>query len=70
SGDTLDLTGMLAIDGWKTGDAVAQGYLKVTADAAGEAQIWSHLGGQWWLVDTLDHVAPASLHVSGAFITG
>ncbi|MGZ3346976.1 MAG: family 16 glycosylhydrolase [Caulobacteraceae bacterium] len=70
SGDTLDLTGMLAIDGWKTGDAVAQGYLKVTADATGEAQIWSHLGGQWWLADTLDHVAPSSLHIVGAFITG
>ena len=70
AGDTMDLSGMLAIDGYKSGDAVAEGYLKITADAAGEAQIWSHLGGQWWLVDTLDHVAPSSLHVNGAFITG
>ncbi|HEY4031784.1 MAG TPA: family 16 glycosylhydrolase [Caulobacteraceae bacterium] len=70
SGDTLDLSGMLATDGYKSGDAVAQGYLKVTADSAGEAQIWSHLSGQWWLADTLDHVAPSSLHINGAFITG
>jgi Ca2+-binding RTX toxin-like protein len=70
AGDTLDLSGMLAGDGYTGGDAVAEGYLAVTADSAGEAQIWSHLNGQWWLVDTLDHVAPSSLHVNGAFITG
>jgi beta-glucanase (GH16 family) len=70
AGDTLDLSGMLAINGYSSGDAVAQGYLAVTADAAGEAQIWSHLNGQWWLATTLDHVSPSSLHINGAFITG
>src|SRR6185312_16080477 len=70
SGDILDLTGMLAIDGYKSGDAAAEGYLKVTADSAGEAQVWSHLNGQWWLAATLDHEPASSLHVSGAFITG
>jgi beta-glucanase (GH16 family) len=70
SGDTLDLSGMLAIDGYKSGDAVAEGYLNVTADTAGEAQIWSHLSGQWWLAATLDHEPASSLHVNGAFITG
>jgi beta-glucanase (GH16 family) len=70
AGDTLDLTGMLAKSGYTGGDAVAEGYLKVDANAAGEAQVWSNLGGQWWLASTLDHVAPANLHVAGAFITG
>ena len=70
SGDTVDLTGLLTGAGYKTGDPVAEGYLKVTADSAGEAQLWSHLAGQWWLVDTFDHVATTSLHLSGAFITG
>jgi beta-glucanase (GH16 family) len=70
SGDTMDLTGLLAASGYKSGDAVAQGFLKVTADSAGEAQVWSHLGSQWWLVDTLDHVSTSSVHVNGAFITG
>jgi beta-glucanase (GH16 family) len=70
SGDTLDLSGMLARDGYVSGDAVAQGFLKVDASASGDAQIWSHLGGQWWEATTLDHVSAASLHVNGAFITG
>ena len=67
---SVNPSGLLAASGYSSGDAVAQGYLKVTADSAGEAQLWSHLSGQWWLVDTFDHAATSSLHVSGAFITG
>jgi beta-glucanase (GH16 family)/Ca2+-binding RTX toxin-like protein len=69
-GDKIDLTGLLAHAGYTGSDPVGAGYLKITDDGQGDAQIWSNLNATWWQVTTLDHVAAASLHVSGAFITG
>jgi Ca2+-binding RTX toxin-like protein len=69
-GDKVDLTGLLAQSGYTGSDPVGAGFLKITDDGQGDAQIWSHLGSTWWLVTTLEHEAPSSLHVSGAFISG
>jgi Ca2+-binding RTX toxin-like protein len=74
AGDKIDLTGLLAASGYTGADPVGAGYLKVV-DGAGGAQLWSNLdpvsaGMGWWLVTTVDHVSAASLHVSGAFVTG
>jgi beta-glucanase (GH16 family) len=68
--DKIDLTGLLANDGYTGSDPVGAGYLKITDDGQGDAQIWSNLNSTWWLVTTLDHVQVSSLHVSGAFISG
>ena len=70
SGDQLDLTGLLAKSGYGGSDPVGAGFLKITDDGAGDAQVWSHVGASWWLTATLDHEAASSLHLSGAFITG
>ena len=75
SGDAIDLSGMFASVGYSTSDPVADGRLWLGSDGAGGTQIWfnanglTNASGQWQLLD-LNHVAPSSLHVSGAFITG
>jgi hypothetical protein len=71
----VDLTGLLAKSGYAGADAIGDGYVKITDDGAGDAQIWSNLdkiapGYGWWVITTLDHVSASSLHMSGAFITG
>jgi Ca2+-binding RTX toxin-like protein len=73
--DRIDLTGLLQKSGYTGSDAIADGYLKIADDGAGDAQIWSNLdkvqaGLGWYVVATLDHVSAASLHLNGAFITG
>jgi Ca2+-binding RTX toxin-like protein len=68
--DKLDLTGLLANAGYTGTDPVGAGYLKLTDDGQGDAQVWSNLNSVWWLVTTLQHVQVSSLHVNGAFITG
>ena len=70
AGDQIDLSVMLAHAGYTGSDPVGAGYLKIDANAAGDAQVWSHLDSGWWLAATLDHVAPTSVHLDGAFITG
>ena len=75
SGDLIDLSGMFASVGYATSDPVADGRLWVGSDGADGTQIWfntnglTNISGSWQLLE-LDHVNPASLHVSGAFITG
>jgi Ca2+-binding RTX toxin-like protein len=68
--DKIDLTGLLAASGYSGPDPVGAGYIKITDDGSGDAQIWSNLNAQWWLVATLQHEPASSLHVNGAFITG
>jgi len=66
--DKVDLTGILAQAGYSGSDPVGAGYIKITDDGAGDAQIWSSLSGSWWLVTTLDHVTPAAVQVQGDFV--
>ncbi|MGZ3277016.1 MAG: type I secretion C-terminal target domain-containing protein [Caulobacteraceae bacterium] len=73
--DRLDLTGLLSKSGYAGSTPIADGYLRIADDGAGDAQVWSNLdkvspGLGWYLVATLDHVSASALHVSGAFITG
>jgi hypothetical protein len=76
AGDVLDLTG-LAISAGDSGDSdpYAHGVLKITGDSAGNAQVWAQYSPEtrapsgWWLVETLDGVAPGSLQHSGDLIT-
>jgi beta-glucanase (GH16 family) len=70
AGDKVDLTGLLQASGYTGSDPIGAGYIKITDDGSGDAQIWSNLNSTWWLVTTLEHVQASSLHVSGAFITG
>src|SRR6185312_8572154 len=65
AGDRLDLSGLLSASGYSGTDPVGAGYIKITDDGSGDAQIWSNLGSQWWLVTTLDHVAPSQLQWQG-----
>jgi beta-glucanase (GH16 family) len=71
--DSVDLTGLLAKSGYVGSDPVADGYIKVTDDGAGNAQVWSDMNAPgnngWWLVATLKGVAASGLQVSGDFIT-
>lgn len=72
-GDVVDVTGLLHRSGYTSSDPFADGYLKLTADAAGDAQLWSNIrmpgNDGWWLVATFDHVATSSLHYSGGLLT-
>jgi beta-glucanase (GH16 family) len=72
--DSIDLTGLLAKSGYSGQDAIADGYIRIAADGAGNAQVLSDMNqpgnSGWWVVATLDGVAPSSLHLHGAFITG
>jgi beta-glucanase (GH16 family) len=72
--DAIDLSGLLAASGYTGSNAVADGYIKIVADAAG-AQIWSNLekvqaGLGWWEATVLDGVSADSLHMQGGLITG
>ena len=71
-GDTLDLTLMLATV-FPLQDPIGAGYLKLTDDGAGSAQVWAdyHIPGNdgWWLVATLDGVNVSSLHFANGLIT-
>ena len=73
AGDTINLGPTLQKAGYSSGDAVAEGFVKIGSDASGNAQVWFDPsptgGGSWWLVTTLDHVASSSLTVSGGLIT-
>jgi hypothetical protein len=75
SQDQVDLSGLLAKEGYAGSDAVADGWIRIADDGHGNAQIASDLdkvspGEGWYVVATLDHVAASSLHMQGAFITG
>jgi beta-glucanase (GH16 family) len=74
SGDLIDLSAMFARYGYVTSDPVADGRVKVVSDGGGGSQIWfvaDGLGGAMgtWQLFNLDHVAPLTLHVNGAFIS-
>jgi hypothetical protein len=72
-GDRIDVGDLLKMSGYSGADPFADGYLKLTADASGNAQLWSNLelpgNSGWWLVATLDGVSTSSLHYSGGLIT-
>ena len=75
SQDKIDLSGLLSHDGYTGSNAIADGWIKIADDGQGDAQVWSDLdktvpGEGWYVVATVDHVAAASLHMQGAFITG
>jgi len=71
--DTIDLSGLLARSGYRGGDPIGDGYIKIVADSAGNAQIWSDLDqiahAGWWLVTTLDHVSVSGLAMQGDVVT-
>lgn len=71
--DEIDVSGLLAKSGYTGSDPFADGYLQLTSDTNGNAQLWSdvHQSGNdgWWLVATLDGVSTSSLHYSGGLIT-
>jgi hypothetical protein len=73
AGDALDLTGLMSTTSDTGANGFADGYLKITADSSGNAQVWAdyHLPGNdgWWLVETLDGVAPSSLQHAGDVIS-
>ncbi|MDB5459667.1 MAG: endo,3,4-beta-glycanase, C-terminal secretion signal protein [Caulobacteraceae bacterium] len=73
AGDVLDLTGLMSTTSDTGSDGFADGYLKITGDGSGAAQVWAnyHIPGNdgWWLVETLGGVAPASVQHSGDVIT-
>jgi len=62
-GDVLDLTGLMSTTADTGPDGFADGYLAVTGDGQGDAQVWAQyaVSGGWWLVVTLDGVSPSSL---------
>jgi hypothetical protein len=72
-GDKVDVSSLLQASGYSGSDPFADGYLQLTSDASGNAQLWSdvHQPGNegWWLVATLDGVSTSSLHYSGGLIT-
>jgi hypothetical protein len=71
-GDALDLTLMLATV-YPLPDPIGAGYVKLTDDGAGNAQVWAdyHIPGNdgWWLVATLDGVSFSGLHYANGLIT-
>jgi Ca2+-binding RTX toxin-like protein len=71
--DLIDLSGLLARSGYSGADPIHAGYIKLTADAAGQAQIWSNLGpianAGWWLVTTLDGVSVSDVAMLGDYVT-
>jgi hypothetical protein len=73
-GDTVDLTLMLAnVWPFSSPSPIDAGYLKLTDDGSGNAQIWADYNvptnNGWWLVATLDGVAVSSLHYANGLIT-
>jgi beta-glucanase (GH16 family) len=72
--DVVEISGLLARSGYTGSDPVADGYIRIVADAAG-AQIWSNLdpvspGAGWWLVTTLDGVSASVLQLHNGVISG
>jgi Ca2+-binding RTX toxin-like protein len=71
AGDSIDLTLMLATL-YPVGDPFAAGYMKLTDDGAGDAQLWAdyHLQGNdgWWLVATVQGVSPSGLHYANGMM--
>jgi Ca2+-binding RTX toxin-like protein len=73
--DQIDLRGMMAHYGYAGTNPVADGHLSIVSDGAGDTQIWFNmtglpLGTGNWLVATLDHVVPSSVHYAGGWIAG
>jgi hypothetical protein len=72
-GDKVDVSGLLAASGYTGSDPFADGYLQLTTDSSGDAQLWSDVrqagNDGWWLVATLDRVSTSSLHYAGGLIT-
>jgi hypothetical protein len=70
--DTIDLTLMLDTI-HPAGDPFANGYLKLTDDGSGDAQLWADYqfpgNNGFWLVATLDGVSSSSLHYANGLIT-
>lgn len=73
SDDRIDLRGLLASASYTGSDPVADGYLKITNDANGNAQIWADYNqtgnNGWWLVTTVVGVHDASLQLNNGVIT-
>jgi hypothetical protein len=73
AGDVLDLTGLMSTTSDTGSDGFADGYLKITDDGHGVAQVWAnyHLPGNdgWWLVETLDGVPPSNLQHAGNVVS-
>ena len=74
SQDKIDFTPTLARAGYHGSDPIGAGFMKVTTDSAGEAQIWldpndTYGASGWWLAVTLDGVAASSLTIQGGVIT-
>ena len=72
AGDVLDLTGLDPTTGDTGSDGFADGYLKITDDGHGDAQVWASFssdGANPWLVTTLDGVSASSLTHQGDVIT-
>jgi serralysin len=72
--DSLDFSAMLAHYGYSGSNAFNDGRITFADDGQGGAQVWLHMNGLpagWgdWLVTTVDHVAPSSLHMSGGVIS-
>jgi Ca2+-binding RTX toxin-like protein len=72
--DRLNLGGMFAHYGYAGSNPLADGRLSLVADGLGDTQVWFNMDGLTgasgaWLVTTLDHVNPASLHVNGGWIS-
>jgi hypothetical protein len=71
AGDSIDLILMLATL-YPVGDPFAAGYMKLTDDGAGDAQLWAdyHLQGNdgWWLVATVQGVSPSGLHYANGMM--
>jgi Ca2+-binding RTX toxin-like protein len=76
AGDVLDLSGLMSTTFDTGSDGFADGYLTITDDGQGDAQVWAQYANAgaysgWWLVETLDGVAPSSLqHVGDAITVG
>jgi Ca2+-binding RTX toxin-like protein len=72
AGDALDLTLMLTTVS-PPSEAISAGYLKLTDDGSGDAQVWANYhrpdNDVWWLVTTLDGVSVSSLHYANGVIT-
>jgi hypothetical protein len=71
--DVLDLTGLMSTTPDTGSDGFADGYLKITDDGSGNAQVWADYNvpdnNAWWLVTTLYGVAPSSLQHVGDVIS-
>jgi hypothetical protein len=71
-GDRIDVSGLLQSSGYGGSDPFADGFLKLTSDSSGNAQLWSDMNqpgnSGWWLVATLDGVSTSSLHYAGGLI--